>query len=304
MDPGTTASCWAAHMGLLACEPRFVHGMVRVIRAGVPMRPLVAALAAGRAAVEGGVPGEWFGEGFRPYYAMVGDGVAQIRIDGPTAKSFGKFGEMSSVFVRKAIRAASVDQAVASILLVIDSPGGYVAGTDDLARDVAAANEVKPVVAFIEDLGASAAYWVASQAGKVYANPTAQVGSIGVFAVVEDFSKAAEVAGVTVHVLSTGPLKGAGAEGSPVTDEMLAAWQTEIDDTMAHFAAAVRKGRKMSPSAFAEVSTGGTWIASKAKDLGLIDGVRTLDAVVAGMPKPRRSRAESAAAAIRIAEAE
>jgi len=292
MDPGTTPSCWAAHMGLLACEPRFARAAVAAVKAGLPLpKRAMSDDYDGPAAP-------------RAPYLMVGEGVAQIRIDGPTAKGWGKFGEMSSVFVRKAIRQAASDPAVGSILLVIDSPGGYVAGTDDLARDVAAANEVKPVVAFIEDLGASAAYWVASQARAVYANPTAQVGSIGVFAVIEDTSKAAEVAGVTVHVLSTGPLKGAGAAGAPVTPEHLAAWQTEIDDTMSHFAAAVRKGRNMTPKGFAEVSTGGTWIASKAKDLGLIDGVRTLDATVAGMPKPRRSKAAAVDVAIRLHEAD
>lgn len=292
MDPGTTAACWAAHMGLLACEPRFARAAVAAVKSGLQLPRRAMSDDGGSQAAR------------REAYLMVGEGVAQIRIDGPMAKGWGKFGEMSSVFVRKAIRQAAADPAVGSILLVIDSPGGYVAGTDDLARDVAAANEVKPVVAFIEDLGASAAYWVASQASKVYANSTAQVGSIGVFAVIEDTSKAAEVAGVTVHVLSTGPLKGAGVDGAPVTPEHLAAWQTEIDDTMAHFAAAVRKGRNMPAKAFAEVATGGTWIAAKAKDLGLIDGVRTLDATVAGMPKPRRSKAAAADIAIRLAEAE
>lgn len=300
MDPGTTASCWAAHMGLLACEPRFARAAVAAVKSGLPLTRATTARPSAAAPTTGNVPGE----SGMAYWTPVGEGVAMIRIDGPTAKGFGKFGEMSTVFVRRAIRAASTNPDVASILLVIDSPGGYVAGTDDLARDVAAANEVKPVVAFIEDLGASAAYWVASQARAVYANPTAQVGSIGVFAVIEDASKAAEVAGVTVHVLSTGPLKGAGAEGAPVTPEQLAAWQTEIDDTMAHFAAAVRKGRNMTPKGFAEVATGGTWIASKAKDLGLIDGVRTLDATVAAMPKPRRTKADAADVAIRLAEAE
>lgn len=61
------------------------------------------------------------------------------------------------------------------------------AGTDDLARDVKAASRAKPLWAHIEDMGASAAYWVASQASKITANSeTALVGSIGTLQVIHD----------------------------------------------------------------------------------------------------------------------
>lgn len=296
MDTGTTSACWAAHMGLLACEPRFVQSMVSAVKAGLPLPRARCSTVAPRAVDSRSPQGEYADGVFVPYYAVVGEGVAQIRVDGPTAKAWGKFGEMSTVFLRRAVRAAVADPAVASILMVFDSPGGYVAGTDDLAREVARADEQKPVVAYAEDMMASAAYYVASQARAVYANPTAMVGSIGVFAVIEDQSKAAEIAGVTVHVLSTGPLKGAGVDGTPVTDAMLEAWQTEVDDAMSHFAVAVKKGRKMGAKEFAAVSTGGVWIADKAKGLGLIDGIRSIDDAVTGMPKPKKSRLASARA--------
>lgn len=281
--PGTTPECWTAHVGgLLACEPRFLRSRVEAIRAR-----LLAPRAMQDDEVRSAPPVP---------YVMVGYGVAQIRIDGPMMKGFGKFGEFSTAFVRRALRAAAVDNAVGSVLLVFDSPGGYVAGTQDLANDVAAVNEVKPVYAYAEDLMASAAYWVAARARAIYANEAAQVGSIGVFAVLTDTSAAMDAAGVKVHVLSTGPLKGAGADGAPVTPEQLAAWQVEIDDTMALFEKSVRAGRQMTPKQFAAVATGGTWIASKAKDLGLIDAIRPLDEVVARLPKPGRPRAARAAA--------
>lgn len=286
MTPGTTEACWAAHLGLMAIEPRFLRSAVAMLKAGayVPRAQPVAASSPGSADVPG--------DGLRPYYALAGDGVAVVRIAGPMAKSWGKMGEHSTVFTRRAIRAATADPKVSSVLLVLDSPGGHVAGTQDLVDDVLAARAAGlPVHAFIEDLGASAAYWVASAAGKVYATATSFVGSIGILAVVYDSSKAAEIAGVEVHVLSTGPLKGAGADGAPVTDAMLASWQSEVDAVMIHFRRAVMSGREMSAAAFAAVSTGGVWMADEAKRLGLIDGVRTLDDVIAGMPKRRRYRA-------------
>ena len=288
--PGTTPRCWARHVGALACVPAHVEAVVRAVRLGVIPKH-VEDVTPRYAAGEGGAPaGEWLGERFRPYFSRVGEGVAAIRLDGTLGKAASKFVDTSTAFVRRGLRSALADPAVASILLIVDSPGGYVAGTEDLAADVAAANELKPVVAYIEDLGASAAYWIASQAGRVFANGSARIGSIGVFAVIEDSSKAMEAEGVTVHVISTGPLKGAGAPGAPVTDEHLAAWQAEIDDDFARFAAGIRRGRGMSGKQVEAVSTGGTWGADAAKGLGLIDGVKPLDAVIAGMPKPRRAR--------------
>lgn len=275
-------TCFANHMGLMACEARFLRGAVDAIRSGL-WQP--------RADIGDGTSDSSTTDRYgRPLYTIVGDGVATLRLDGPMAKAAGKYASASTVTARRAIRAAVADPKVGSILMVVDSPGGYVAGTQDLADDVAAANDQKPVVAYIEDLGASAAYWVASQAGKVYANSGAFVGSIGVFAVVQDSSKAAELAGVKVHLISTGPLKGAGADGTPVTDEMLAAWQVEVDATMAQFSGAVRGGRGMTAKQLDAVTTGGVWPAKESIGLGLIDGIRPLDAVIAGMPKPRRPR--------------
>ena len=118
-----------------------------------------------------------------------------------------------------------------------------------------------------------------------------------------DTSKAAELEGVKAHLVTTGPLKGAGADGVPVTDEHIAAWQTEVDAVMEAFGGTVRKGRGMSAAQFSKVATGGIWTAKEAKDLGLIDGVKPLDAVLAAMPKGRRSRAQAADLGIRLAQA-
>ena len=282
--------CFASHLGLVACEPRKFSEAVSLVRAGLwPMR---ATAPSTEAEAPDANP-----------YRVVGEGVGLLALSGILQKGPSKFsGTTSTAMARRQVRAMVADEKVQSILLVIDSPGGYVGGTEDLAADVRAANEVKPVTAYIEDEGASAAYWIASQAGKVYANASAFVGSIGVFAVVADLSKAVEAEGVTVHLLTTGPLKGAGAPGTPVTDAMLAQWQGEVDATMSHFTAAVRAGRSMGAKEFGEVATGAVWIASEAKSMGLIDGVRTLDEVVMKMPKPSKPRYRRADAAIRLAE--
>src|SRR5690606_13420747 len=152
----------------------------------------------------------------------VHNGIAVINIAGPMMKGGSSFGGASTVRTRRDIRQAVADDAVSGIMLHIDTPGGTVAGAADLAAEVREARRKKPVRAHISDLGASAAYWIASQAESITANETALIGSIGAVAVVQDTSGMAEKAGITVHVLSTGKHKGAFAPGSKVTEEQLA----------------------------------------------------------------------------------
>lgn len=220
------------------------------------------------------------GDGDRVLYQVDVAGIAHIPMMGHMMKIDSKFGGTNTLRTRHAVRTAATDTDVKAILLSIDSPGGTVAGTEELARDVANANAVKPVFAHIDDLGASAAMWVASQAGHISANATALVGSIGVVAVLEDSSKAAEKEGITVHVISTGKFKGAGIQGTKITDEHLAEIQEMVDDLNGHFLAAVSDGRQMPMDAVEAIADGRIHIAAKALDMGLIDAVQSGDETV------------------------
>lgn len=209
--------------------------------------------------------------------------IAIIRAEGLLMKARTWFGT-STVQLRRDIQAAANDKAVSGILLAIDSPGGTVAGTADLAADIKAARRKKPVWAHVNDLGASAAYWLASQAFKVFANtPTALVGSIGTVMTVYDQSEAASREGVRPVVFATGPLKGAGTPGTPVSEEHRAYFQNIVDETQASFDAAVRSGRGLSADQLAAVRTGGVFLAPEAKRLGLIDGIQPLEATLSAL---------------------
>jgi lambda family phage portal protein len=211
-----------------------------------------------------------------------GKQLAMIQVVGTLAKGESSFGGTSSVQLRRDIRQAASDPNVSGILLAIDSPGGTVAGTADLAADVRAAASKKPVFAHIDDLGASAAYWIASQAERVTANaPTALVGSIGTIMTVYDASAAAEAEGVKTLVFATGPLKGAGTPGSAVTDEQRSYFQGIVDATQASFDKAVRTGRRLNSAQMSAVRTGGVWLASEAQQLGLIDAIQPLEKTLA-----------------------
>ncbi len=210
--------------------------------------------------------------------ARNGQSVAIVKVMGTLMKSQSSVGGgTSTVQLRRDIRQAATDQEVSAILLAIDSPGGTSAGTDDLASEVRMAAKQKPVWAHIDDLGASAAYWVASQASQIFANsPTAQVGSIGTFMVVYDMSEAAANEGIKVHRFATGPLKGAGARGTVLTEEQRAHLQQLTDETQSSFDAGVKRGRSLTDRQLADVRTGGVWTAQNAINMKLIDGIRPL----------------------------
>lgn len=207
-----------------------------------------------------------------------GKSVAVIEATGTLMKQASSMGGTSTVQLRRDIRTAAADPNVSAILLGIDSPGGTVAGTSDLAAEVLAARKSKPVWAQINDLGASAAYWVASQADAVFANaPTALVGSIGTVQVVYDASGMAEREGVKVMLFATGPLKGAGIMGTPVSDDQAAYFQRTVDQLQTSFDKAVMSGRSINAAQLKTIRTGGVFPAAEALSLRLIDGIRSSD---------------------------
>ena len=214
------------------------------------------------------------------------------------------FGFGSYASVRAMLAQAVADDRVASILLRIDSPGGQCRGVDDLAQDVAKADEKKPVFAYVEDLCASAAYYVAAGARAIYANRTAQVGSIGTYGLVVDDSKFWEAAGIKFHLLTTGEFKGAGETGQPITDAQLAEFQKEVDGYSDFFVKAVSDGRDMTAKQVKDVADGRIWFAAEAKTMGLIDGVKTLDEVLGSLlEKANRGAQNRARASIEIEKA-
>lgn len=211
-----------------------------------------------------------------------GKSVAVIRVAGTLMKGESSLtASTSTVQLRRDVRKAAADPEVLAILLAIDSPGGTVAGTADLAAEVKAAAKKKPVWAHADDLCASAAYWVASQCERVFANDaTALVGSIGTVLTLYDASAAAEREGVKPLVFATGPLKGAGTPGAAVTADQVAYFQAMVDETQKSFDRAVRLGRGLTEKQLADVRTGGVFAAPEAEAKRLIDGVKSFDATL------------------------
>jgi signal peptide peptidase SppA len=197
----------------------------------------------------------------------VEDGVGVVAIEGPILRKpdlFARvfFGAASSEDITAALREAGERDDIKAVFLNIDSPGGTVAGTPELAAAVASLNAKKPVYAFSSGLMCSAAYWVASQARAIYATPSAQVGSIGVVQAVIDNSAALDKAGLKVEVFSVGKYKAMGAPGTPLTDDQRELISSNLAEIARDFHAAVlAKGRAIP----AEAMEGQTFSGKQAQ---------------------------------------
>ena len=213
----------------------------------------------------------------------------------------------STVEARRAINALAADGDVKGILLHIDSPGGTVAGTLELAQAVARASAAKPVHVFVSDCCCSAAYWVASQASRISVNETGVVGSIGVYGVVEDSSGAYADANVKVHLIKAGHHKGVGTPGVPISEDQIDRLQVHIDAIYSTFTKTVGAGRKLEGKKLATVADGQGFTSSEAMANGLVDAIGTVEDAAAGLraeiTKPAKAPRQRAAKASRTAAA-
>ncbi len=172
--------------------------------------------------------------------------------------------------VAAALEAARDRADVQAVFLDVDSPGGSVNGTPELAALVAEVSKAKYTYAFTDGQMCSAAYWIASQADAIFATPSARVGSIGVLMPMLDETKAFEQAGLKVELFAAGKYKSIGVAGTSLTDEQRTWLQAQLDETYADFKAAVlARGRRITP----DVMEGQCFSGRKASYNSLTSGV-------------------------------
>lgn len=188
------------------------------------------------------------------------------------------FGGSSVEDIRGMLRQAAADPQFSAIVLDIDSPGGGVAGVTELAQEIRAARGAKRIVAVANTTAASAAYWLASQANQILVTPSGQVGSIGVYAIHVDISRALDAEGVKVTIISAGDHKTDGNEFEPLTDDARTEMQKRVDSFDAQFVGDVAKGRGVPESKVrSDYGQGAVLLAKDAVAAGLADGIGTLD---------------------------
>ena len=217
------------------------------------------------------------------------------------------FGGTSIERLRAQFRRALADETVRAIVLRVDSPGGVVDGVPEMASEIFAAREVKPIVAFADTAMASAAYWLSAMASSISGTPSAHVGSIGVFAEHQDLSGYLEQAGVKITLVASDPRKVQGNPYEPLTSEAEADIQANVNATAGWFRADVARGRGVTAKVVRDTfGEGQVFDAATAKSKGLIDRVETFDQLVARLAGGKRRAgmaARSSAHVTRVTEA-
>lgn len=244
----------------------------------------------------------------RAYEIQYG-GVALLPVEGVLSKRMNMFSRISGgaslQLLARDLRAALADPQVQSVVLTIDSPGGTVDGTQEAARAVLSARGgAKPVVAWIDGMAASAAYWIASAADSIHLGATTDiVGSIGVAMQHVDYSQQDAKYGIKRTDIYSGKYKRIASDTAPLTEEGRAYLQAQSDYYYSLFVDAVAQQRGISvEQVLSNMADGRIFIGQQAIDNGLVDQGSTLDALVAelasGSYVPKRSQAAGAAVSV------
>lgn len=206
-------------------------------------------------------------------------------------------GGTSTELFQRDLQAAVADPTVRSIVIQIDSPGGTVAGTQEAAAAVRAASQIKPLAAHVSGTAASAAYWIGSAAPMVMlGSATAQAGSIGVVATHTDLSRQQEAAGVKTTEIVAGKFKRAASQYAPLSELGRETLQAQVDQLYGIFIQDVATNRGVSPeTVLTDMADGRVFIGQSAIDAGLVDGIASMDVLIATLNDQATAKAAPAA---------
>jgi len=206
-------------------------------------------------------------------FSGFGDRIGVVDLDGvilspqPVVGQLKKFGD---------------DSSIKAIILHVNSPGGGVAASEEIYREVKRIREEKKkrVVVSIETVGASGAYYIASASNKIYADQGSIVGSIGVIAQWVNYGDLLKWAKLKDVVLKTGEFKDTGNPTRDLTPAEQAYMQSLIDNMFGQFVKAVADGRGMKFDDVKGIANGKVWTGEQAHSMKLIDEVGDFEAAV------------------------
>lgn len=210
-------------------------------------------------------------------HLALGDKVAVIKVYGTISMSAdtGLFEESKATpdKFKEAITQAESDGSVKAILLEINSPGGSVVASDEIARAIKEAKKKKPVVAWMGELGTSGAYYIATAADYVIADRATITGSIGVISIFPEYSRLLEKLGINVTVVKGGEYKDFSMGYRPMTEKERRMLEELVQEIYDQFLEEVAVNRNLSESYVKTVAEGRIYTGSTAKELKLVDDV-------------------------------
>src|SRR6202453_312681 len=206
-------------------------------------------------------------------FSGFGDRIGVVDLDGVILSPQPVVGQLKKL---------AEDSSIKAIILHVNSPGGGVAASEEIYREVKRIREEKKkrVVVSIETVGASGAYYIASASNKIYADNGSIVGSIGVIAEWVNYGDRLKWAKLKSIVFKTGEFKDTGNPARDLTPAEQAYMQSLIDNMFGQFVKAVADGRGMKFDDVKAIANGKVWTGSQALDMKLIDNVGDFQAVI------------------------
>lgn len=183
----------------------------------------------------------------------------------------------------KELKKADKNDEIKAIILEINSPGGAPVASYEIANAVKKMK--KPTVAVIRETGASGAFWVATAANKIYANPVSVTGSIGVLASHLEFAGLLKRYNVTYRRLVAGKYKDTSSPYKEMTTDEQALYQNILDKLHNEFITAVAQNRKMPYDQVKQLADGFVWLGLDAKEKGLVDELGGTDEAIQYLEK-------------------
>ena len=174
------------------------------------------------------------------------------------------------------IEKAKQNSNIKGVLLVVNSPGGSVAPSVELAYAIKELKSIKPVVVYASGVIASGSYYASIWANKIIANPGSMVGSIGVIMQGVNAEELMEKIGVSTQTVKAGKYKESGTPTRKWFDYEKEQLQSVIDDTYNMFISDVANARKLDVKDHTQFADAKIFTASQAKKVGLVDEVATI----------------------------
>ncbi len=217
--------------------------------------------------------------------APVRKGVGQVAViyaTGDIAGGESEAGVMGADTITSLLIEAANNPNVKALVIRVDSPGGGAFASELIRNRVEQVKAAgKPVVVSMGTYAASGGYWIAADADRIFAHPTTQTGSIGIFAIIPKAPRALEAIGVRSDGVAYTPYSDAFDITRPMTEQSRRIIQASIEDGYGDFLERVANGRGMTVEEVDQIAQGRVWLGARALQLGLVDELGGQDDAVA-----------------------
>ncbi|PPS40934.1 signal peptide peptidase SppA [Chroococcidiopsis sp. TS-821] len=206
--------------------------------------------------------------------------IAVVYAEGAIVNGQGSAGQVGSDRFARILRTLRQDNQVKAVVLRVNSRGGSATASEEIQRELQLTRQVKPVVVSMGDYAASGGYWIATDANRIFAEPSTITGSIGVFGLRFNIQQLANDNGITWDSVKTGRYADSQTIARPLSTQELTRSQRTAERLYNIFLNRIAQARKLPLPKVAEIAQGRVWSGAAAKEIGLVDEIGGLDAAI------------------------